>query len=133
MTRLTAMVAAAAIGVAGAAPITQIGGTPPDPPPAPIAQPQAAPQIVSIWLNRVALSAGDTLSGQVTTTTNVASLEARVSIFSLVARRPTFGQFAFATKVPRVPFWLRGKYELDLIARNAAGQADLERIPIVIR
>lgn len=115
------------------APVTRIGGAPFDAPLAPLAAPAAAPQIVDIWLNSTVLSAGDTLSAQVTTTTNVASLEARVAIFSLVARRPTFGQFTLVAKVPRVPFWLHGKYALELIARNAAGQEDLERIPIVIR
>jgi hypothetical protein len=110
-----------------------IGAVAPSPLPAPLTAPLEPPAITRVWLNERVLQRGDVWAGEITTTTNTASLEARVAIFSLSLQRTAFGQFTFAIRVPAVPWLYRGKRTLRLIARNAAGDAAVEELPIRFR
>lgn len=122
------------IGVASAVAANMIvGPIAPRPISAPLAKPHAPPRIVRIWLSRVVLYPGDAWSGSITTSTNVASVEARVAIFSLSVHRTDFGQFSFRLRIPHVPRRFRRPYTLELIARNADGKAQAAKIPIRIR
>ena len=109
------------------------GAPQPSPISAPFAAPADSPAIVRVWLSEVDMRPGDEWSGQITTTTNVASLEARVAIFSLNVRRTDYGQFAFSLRVPPVPLLYRGKRTLALIARNAGGDEVVEDFQIRLR
>lgn len=132
--RWAAAALALMLGIAPAvAANTIVGPTPPRPMSAPVAKPHAPPRIVRIWLSGVVLSPGDAWSGAITTSTNVASVEARVVIFSLSVHRTDFGQFSFRVRIPRVPRRFHRPYTLELIARNADGKSQAAKIPISIR
>ena len=101
--------------------------------PAPLGRPNDPPKIVRVWISQDSVAAGDVLRGHVTTTTNVASLEVRLGPRSATLKRTTFGQFEGAFHVPRVPAFLRRSYDVDLIARNAAGRSAQTQITIAFR
>ena len=67
------------------------------------------------------------------TTTNVASLEVRTNLFSLNVPRRDFGRFAFSLRVFDVPPIFLRAYRVRVIARNSAGDAAEEDIPLRIR
>ncbi|HEV7179631.1 MAG TPA: hypothetical protein VGN11_07150 [Candidatus Baltobacteraceae bacterium] len=93
----------------------------------------SAPEIQSIWFNSLDVSRGGTWEGRIDTSTNVASVEIRNNLFSINARRASFGHFRFAVDVFDVPaIFIRG-YDLRVIARNAAGTEAEEDLPFQIR
>ena len=100
---------------------------------APLAQPNAPPRIVRVWLSEDSVGAGDVLRGHVTTTTNVASLEVRLGPKSAPLKRTTFGQFEGTYRIPKVPSFLRRSYNVDVIARNAAGTQAQTQVTISYR
>ncbi|PZR59599.1 MAG: hypothetical protein DLM50_00370 [Candidatus Meridianibacter frigidus] len=101
--------------------------------PAPVASPEATPQIVRIWLSQDSVTQGDFLRGHVTTSTNVASLEVRLGPRTANMRRTTFGQFEGSYRIPWVPAFLHRSYTVQVIARNAAGEATEVRVPVTYR
>ncbi len=115
---------------------------PPSPAPAatPIASPaplmlppDAAPQIVDVHLNQNIIHSGDMISGTVTTSTNVASVEVRIASYSVNVPRTDFGQFTLSYQAPHIPWFARGNYTARVIARNTAGVATERDIPIVLQ
>ena len=103
----------------------------PNPWPTPrLASPNAAPQILALWMNETSIPSGSDWYGRAITSTNVASLEIRTESFSFVARRSGFGDFRFRQHVlDMVPFYKRG-YVLQVIARNTAGDRDVRSVRI---
>jgi len=71
--------------------------------------------------------------GTVETTSNVASVEARIATFSVGVPKIGVGRFALKYVVPNVPFFFHGTYEMTLIARNTAGNAVQRVIPITVQ
>jgi hypothetical protein len=110
----------------------RIGGAPRIPP-APLAAPNAPPRIVRIWLSSTTVAPYQRWNGTITTTTNVASVEARTETFSYSVPRTAFGQFAFHYTLPELPPPVRRYYVLWIIARNAAGEQAVEGIPIWLK
>ena len=93
----------------------------------------APPRILAMNFPTLDVSRGDTWSGTIITTTNVASVEVRTNLFSLNVPRRTFGDFRFTLRIYDVPpIFIRG-YRVRVIARNAAGQAVEEDLPFRIR
>lgn len=76
---------------------------------------------------------GGTWSGDFTTSSNVASLEVRSSLFSIDAPRTAYGRFHFAVDVFDVPPIFIRAYAVRVIARNAAGVEAEEDVPFRIR
>lgn len=76
---------------------------------------------------------GQTWSGEIVTTTNVASVEVRSNFFSIDVPRRDFGRFAFTLRVYDVPPVFLRAYRIRVIARNSAGQAVEEHFPFRIR
>ena len=102
--------------------------------PAPrIASPNAAPRIVAAWFSASQVARGQTWSGRIVTTTNVASVEVRTSLFSIDVPRRGFGRFAFDLRVFDVPPIFLRAYRVRTIARNSAGVAAEEDFPFRIR
>jgi hypothetical protein len=97
------------------------------------ASPHAPPQILTVNLSSVEISSGETVSGTVETTSNVASLEARISGWSMSVPRTRIGHFEASGQLPDIPFFLKGSYTLQLIARNADGELTERDVPIVVR
>jgi len=93
----------------------------------------ARPRIVSVALSRTRIHPGDVVSGRVVTSSNVASVEVRVATYSFSLPRIAPGTFALTYTVPPIPFFIRGAFDLNVIARNARGDAVTRAIPIVLQ
>lgn len=106
----------------------------PTPLPTPLVlPPDAAPVIVAYALSTTVLYAGENVTGNVVTSTNVASVELRIEPYSLNLPRTDYGQFAIALQVPSIPWMVRrGAYTLRLIARNARGDATELDVPVTL-
>jgi len=102
--------------------------------PAPLVlPPDAAPQIVDVHFNQNVIHSGDVVSGTVTTSTNVASVEVRIASYSVNVPRTDSGQFALSYQAPHIPWFARGNYTARVIARNTAGVATERDIPIALQ
>ncbi len=95
--------------------------------------PNAAPEILGISIDKRVVHAGDTVSGSVETSSNVASVEARIAGFSISVPKVAEGKFALAYTVPSLPFFLHKTYTMEVIARNTAGAATSRTVPITVR
>ncbi|MDQ2679574.1 MAG: hypothetical protein M3Y21_00910 [Candidatus Eremiobacteraeota bacterium] len=95
--------------------------------------PDAPPQIIDVHLSEQAINSGDTVSGYVVTSTNVASVEVRISSFGFGVPRTDFGHFEISYQVPHIPFFARGNYTAQIIARNTAGVSATREIPVSLR
>ena len=92
----------------------------------------APPQISAVWLSSLLLTRGANWSGQISTSTNAASVEVRTDSFSFSVPRVRTGMFAFSYAIPDVPPYLRRRFVLHIVARNAAGDRYDEAVPIEI-
>ena len=99
----------------------------------PIRAATAAPKIVSVTMSQSTMHPGQTISGMVVTSSNVASVEVRIVTYSIDMQKTGVGRFAMAYTVPNIPVFLRGHYTMQVIARNSAGERDTRAIPITIR
>ncbi|MHB8147843.1 MAG: hypothetical protein ACYDGM_11380 [Vulcanimicrobiaceae bacterium] len=99
----------------------------------PIRAADAPPQIVSISISQSTMHPGQTISGTVVTSSNVASVELRVASYSIDMQKTGVGRFAMAYTVPNIPVAFRGSYTMQIIARNSAGDQASRGIPITIR
>lgn len=95
--------------------------------------PDAPPAIVAMHFSALDVKRGGDWSGEVVTSTNVASVEVRTNLFSLDLPRVSFGRFAFRLNVLDVPPIFVRAYRLRVIARNAAGAQGEEDLPFRIR
>jgi hypothetical protein len=110
-----------------------IGGRPPALGTSADADFAAPPQIAQIWLSDQTLRRGGVWSGAVMASNNVASVEIRTDSFSFSVPRRRPGDFEFRYDIPDLPPYLQRSFVLHVIARNAAGLAQDEAIPIEIR
>lgn len=93
----------------------------------------AAPQIVAMKFSAPVIRRGTDWRGSVVTSTNVASVEVRSSLFSVDVPRRDFGNFSFALHVLDVPPIFVRAYRLRVIARNTAGVQTEEDLPVRIQ
>ncbi len=95
--------------------------------------PAAPPRILAMSLSAPVVHGGEVVSGMVETSSNVASVEARIGGYAASMRKVGVGRFALSYRVPPVPFFLRRTYMVRIIARSAGGQAATSAVPITIR
>lgn len=95
--------------------------------------PDAPPRILSMALSTPVAHGGDVVSGTVETTSNVASVEARIAGYSSSMQKVGVGKFALSYRVPNLPFFLHRTYTIEVIARNTRGDAVTSSLPITIR
>jgi hypothetical protein len=93
----------------------------------------APPRILSMSISTPVAHGGQVVSGTVQTTSNVASVEARVGGYSSVMQKVGVGKFIMSYKVPHLPFFLHRTYNIEVIARNSKGEAVRSSVPITIR
>ncbi|MFN2449169.1 MAG: hypothetical protein ABR508_05160, partial [Candidatus Baltobacteraceae bacterium] len=67
--------------------------------------PDAPPQILAIVTSGNVMHAGDTFSGTVITSTNVAAVEVRLAGRTMRLSRTDSGVWQTSYVVPKVPFW----------------------------
>ena len=113
---------------------TPIPSPTPVPMPTPLVLPaDAPPQIVDLQISGTVFQSGDTVSGSVITSTNVASVELRLAGYSIPVPRTDYGVFAVTYHVPNVPFFAKHGYTLHVIARNMKGDQTERDLPITLR
>jgi hypothetical protein len=83
----------------------------------------SAPQIVAVNISSQTVHSGDTISGTVVTSSNVASVEAKIATITIGVPKISIGHFALNYVVPNVPFFFHGTYPMTIVARNTAGQS----------
>ena len=89
-----------------------------------LAKPHDRPVIYDVAVSPVSVSAGDTVVGSVTTSSNVASVVATVAGISAGLPRVAVGRFTLAYKMPDfIPQNFHGSYPVTVVARNADGVA----------
>lgn len=93
----------------------------------------APPRILALSLNTPVAHGGDVVSGFVETSSNVASVEARIAGYSSAMRKVGVGKFVMSYRVPHLPFFLHRTYSIEVIARNTRGDAVSSSVPITIR
>ncbi len=99
----------------------------------PYVAPDDPPQILSFWISETTVHPGDVLSGGVTASSNVASVEVRVAGYSYLMAKTGPGRFELSATVPSVPRIFRRTYPLVAIARNTRGDATQRATQITIR
>ncbi len=99
----------------------------------PIVAPDALPQILSFSISATLVHPGDVLSGSVTASSNVASVEVRVAGYSYGMTKTAPGQFSLAVTIPDVPKMFRKTYPLVAIARNTRGDSTERSTQITIQ
>lgn len=101
---------------------------------APVREPaDAPPRILSMSISTPVARNGQVVSGTVETTSNVASVEARIAGYSSSMQKIGVGKFALSYRVPNLPFFLHRTYTIEVIARNTRGDAVTSSLPITIR
>jgi len=102
-------------------------------PTAQVRAPDAPPHIVRIWMSTLTLRPGAWFDGTIVTSTNVASVEVRTAAFSINSAHVAPGLFQFHTRVLEVPPLSRlHSYELNVIARNTAGERQVEHVTLSV-
>ena len=93
----------------------------------------APPRMLAIAFSSLDVARPGWWSGRIVTTTNVASVELRTNQFSISVPRRDYGDFAFRVRVLDLPAEFLRRYDLHVIARNSAGVAVEEEMPLRIR
>ncbi|GAC1432257.1 MAG: hypothetical protein NVSMB5_26170 [Candidatus Velthaea sp.] len=81
----------------------------------------ALPAFVRIWASKDVVRGGDVVLVHVMTTTNVASVEARIANNGVSIPRDAIGSFRLEYTVPSLPWFFHGRHDVEFIARNTAG------------
>jgi hypothetical protein len=95
--------------------------------------PDAPPQIVAVELSDPIFHSGETISGTVITSTNVAAVDVRVAKYSSRLPQTAPGVFAVTYTLPKIPFFLRGAYTAQVIAQNGAGLTAERDVQVSLR
>lgn len=93
----------------------------------------APPQILAVSISETAVRPGDRVSGSVITSSNVASVEARIGGYAMPLSKLGVGRFALAYTVAPLPWFIRGNFTLQVIARNTRGAAATRAILLTVR
>ncbi|MGC1380870.1 MAG: hypothetical protein WA814_07575 [Candidatus Baltobacteraceae bacterium] len=102
-------------------------------PTAPVAAPNAPPQIVAMWFSTLTLHPGDWFDGTIVASTNVASVEVRTAAFSINSTHVAPGIYRFHTRVLELPpLSRRHSYDLYIIARNTPGVQEVVHAPLTV-
>lgn len=87
--------------------------------------PDAAPQILWVALSSTTPKPGDIVTGVVLTSSNVASVEARVEgragRFIMPLAKTDVGHFEGSCRVPEVPLLMPHAFVVRIVAHNTAG------------
>lgn len=112
----TALFAGAVMSMAAAnAPaVNRIAGVP-------MRLPHQSPAIFNIVLANHEVHSGQVVRAAVITSSNVASVEARLRGFGVPLRHVGIGRFALSYQVPWLPPMFKGNWPIRLIARNVDG------------
>lgn len=94
--------------------------------------PHAGPKILSLYVSSTNVQSGDTVSGAIVTSTDVAVVEAHIATFSVIVPFVSAGHFAIKYVVPPIPFFLKGRYNVDVVAKTLDGKATHRIVPVTV-
>ena len=89
--------------------------------------------ILAIHISTLEIRSGQTVSGYVTTSNNVSNVDIHISAWSMPVPKSHAGLFRASGVIPDLPFFLKGKYTLQVIARVGNGSTTERDIPISLR
>jgi outer membrane biosynthesis protein TonB len=95
--------------------------------------PDAPPQILAVQLSDPVFHGGETITGTIITSTNVAAVEIRLAGHSMRMPRTDFGIWSMTYKMPHVPFFYRGRYTAQIVAMNSAGAQAEQDLTVSVR
>ena len=95
--------------------------------------PDAAPRILAVAVSRTTVESGDRVSGNVVTSSNVASVEARIGGYAVRLAKVGVGRFALNYTVGPLPWFVHGNFMMNVIAKNARGEVATRAIPFTVR
>lgn len=95
--------------------------------------PDTPPQILAIAISETTVAPGDRVSGSVVTSSNVASVVARIGGYAVNLSKTGVGRFALTYTVAPLPWFVRGKFTMQVIAKNTRGDVATQAIPIIVR
>lgn len=95
--------------------------------------PQAQPQILDVAMSETTVEPGDRVFGRVVTSSNVASVEARIGGYAVSLVKTGVGRFELTYTVASLPWFVRGNFMMQVIARNTRGDAATRAIPLYVR
>jgi hypothetical protein len=95
--------------------------------------PDAPPQILDVQVSETEVRPGDDVFGSVVTSSNVASVEARIGGYGMTLHKSGVGRFQLTYKVGRLPWFVRGNFTMLVTARNARGDVVTRAIPLRVR
>ncbi len=100
---------------------------------APRLAPNAAPQILDIAVSETTVQPGDRVFANVLTSSNVASVEARVGGYGISLSKVGVGRFTLTYTVGPLPWFVHGNVTMQVIARNTRGDAVARPISLTVR
>lgn len=95
--------------------------------------PDAPPQILDVAVSQTTVQPGDRVVGRVVTSSNVASVEARIGGYSVALAKVGVGRFELAYTVGPLPWFLHGDFTMQVIARNTRGDKTTRAVPLKVR
>jgi hypothetical protein len=95
--------------------------------------PDAAPRILAVDVSETTVHPGDTVSGSVVTSSNVASVQARIGGYAMPLSKVGVGRFALTYTVAPLPWFVRGNFTMRVIAKNTRGVTVERQIPLTVR
>ena len=95
--------------------------------------PDAPPQILDVNVSETRVFPGDRVFGRVITTSNVASVEARIGGYAVSLAKVGVGRFELTYTVGPLPWFVHGNFTMQVIARNTRGDAATRAIPLTVR
>jgi len=88
---------------------------------------------VAIEIDKTVVHSGETVSGDIKTSLNVASVEASIASFTVPVPKIGPGLFALSYTVPDIPFFLHRTYAMDVSAHSTSGRTVHRSVSITIR
>ena len=84
-------------------------------------------------MSRTTVATGDTVSASVVTTSNVASVQARIGGYAVNLSKVGVGRFAITYTVGPLPWFIHGNYTIEVIARNTRGDTVSRAVALTVR
>jgi hypothetical protein len=94
---------------------------------------EAPPQILAVQVSDPVFHSGETVSGTVVTSTNVAAVQIHLAGRVAQIPRADAGIWQMTYRMPRVPFFMWGKYTAQIVAVNAAGVSATRDMTVSVR
>ncbi len=79
------------------------------------------------------IHSGDVVAGEVRTTLDIASVEVRIAGYSTTMNKVGGGDFRMTYTVPSLPFFIRGNFDVQIIARDTQGKATARTTSVTIQ